>query len=86
VWRRFHVHGSDKIEKSFQVTALLSKERWGATLGREQQKGERTSMWHRRKNMLKFNSPCVYYRVVKIGDDQVMKAKGIWNNRTQRVG
>ncbi len=73
-------------QESLQVTALLSEERWGAVLGREQQKGKRTSVWHRRKNMLKFNSPCVYYRVAKIGDDQVTKAKGIWNNRAQRVG
>src|SRR6266702_2609898 len=58
--------------KSLWVTALLSKERWGATLGREQQKLKRTSTWHGRKNTLKFNSPCVYYGVAKIGDDQVM--------------
>ena len=71
---------------------MLSEERWGAAPGREQQKGKRTGAWHGRKNMLKFNSPCVYYGVAKIGDERpwvyskVTKVKGIWKNGAQRVG
>jgi len=71
---------------SLRVTAFLSEERWGAAPGREQQKGKRTGAWYGRKNTLQFNSPCVYYGVAKIGDEQVMKVKGIWNNGAQRVG
>ncbi len=54
--------------------------------------GEKDRRVAREKNTLKFNSPCVYHGVAKIGDERpwvyskVTKVKGIWNNGAQRVG
>ncbi len=49
-------------------------------------KGKKDRCVAREENTLKFNSPCVYYGVAKIGDEQVMKIKGIWNNGCTESG
>ena len=52
----------------------------GCRAGEGAAKGKKDRRVAREENTLKFNSPCVYYGVAKIGDEQVTKVKGIWNN------